>query len=187
MSPRPKIHRKVGFHPILRGFKPLGIPFRSDEYICMLYEEFESLRLADYENLSQEEAAVKMNISRPTFTRIYDTMRKKIAQSFIEGKTIIIDGGDVQFDKEWYRCSECHHVFHSKKAPKKCTECGSADLENINENISKWQNSKAKIESTYKGVDKYCLCIDCYYKKTENASERPCMNGQCIPLIKPEE
>jgi predicted DNA-binding protein (UPF0251 family) len=76
----------------MEGFKPFGIPMRELGSVVMLFEEFEAIRLADYENLTQEEAAEKMNISRPTFTRLYDKARKTIAKAFVEGKAIIIQG-----------------------------------------------------------------------------------------------
>ena len=56
-----------------------------------LLEEYEAIRLADYEN-SHEEAAQRMNISRPTFTRLYDKARKH-SPAFIESKSIVIRGG----------------------------------------------------------------------------------------------
>ncbi|HKL37266.1 MAG TPA: DUF134 domain-containing protein, partial [Bacteroidales bacterium] len=68
MSPRPKRHRKLGKPPKLMGFKPMGVPMSLSENISVQYEEYEALRLADYEDLSHAEAAQKMNVSRPTFT-----------------------------------------------------------------------------------------------------------------------
>ena len=70
----------------MEGFKPFGVPMRELESIRLLYEEFEALRLADYEDLNQEVAAKKMNISRPTFTRLYDKARKKVAKAFEIGR-----------------------------------------------------------------------------------------------------
>jgi len=64
---------------MMEGYKPFGVPMRELESVVMSLEEYESLRLADYENLTQEEAARKMNISRPTFTRLYDKARKNVA------------------------------------------------------------------------------------------------------------
>jgi len=76
--PRPKRNRRMHQPPILRGFKPFGAPPALNDAVNMLFEEYESLRLADYDNLTQEEAAKRMNVSRPTFTRIYDRARKKL-------------------------------------------------------------------------------------------------------------
>ena len=59
----------------MEGYKPFGIPRRELDSVTLLFEEYEAIKLADYENLTQEEAALKMNISRPTFTRLYDKAR----------------------------------------------------------------------------------------------------------------
>jgi predicted DNA-binding protein (UPF0251 family) len=91
--PNRRRQRRITMLPPMEGFKPFGIPMRELETVILLYEEFEAIRLADYENLIQEEAAERMNISRPTFTRIYDKARKSIAKAFVEGKAIIIQGG----------------------------------------------------------------------------------------------
>ncbi len=96
--PNRKRHRRITGFPIMEGYKPFGIPMCELEAINLLFEEYEALRLADYEDLKHEEAAVKMNISRPTFTRLYDKARKKIAQAFVEGKAIIIQGGTYVTD-----------------------------------------------------------------------------------------
>ncbi len=107
---RPKQNRKIAAPPIMSGFKPFGIPRNELEEIVLQYDEYEALRLLDYEGMLQEEAAEQMNVSRPTLTRIYNSARKIIAQAFVEGKMIVIDGGSVDFGKEWYRCGKCHQL-----------------------------------------------------------------------------
>ena len=77
-------------------------------------EEYESIRLSDYEGLTQLEASKRLNVSRPTFTRIYDAARKKVAKAFVENKSISIEGGDVVFKENWYYCNHCHSVFKIK-------------------------------------------------------------------------
>jgi len=101
--------------------------------VDLLFEEFEALRLADYENLTQEEAAVKMNISRPTFTRLYDKARKNIAKAFVEGKAIIIRGGSFIAEDYWYRCDNCHETMVTIKPVKSCRKCDSDDIVQLNE------------------------------------------------------
>lgn len=82
--------RKIGKPPAMEGYKPFGVPMRELESVILTVEEYESLRLADYEDLTHEEAALRMDVSRPTFTRLYDKARKNIAKAFAEGKAIII-------------------------------------------------------------------------------------------------
>ncbi len=107
---RPKQNRKIVSPPIMQGFKPFGIPRSELDELVLQYDEYESLRLLDYEGLTQEEAAERMSVSRPTLTRIYNLARKTIAKAFVEGKMIVIKGGNVDFGKEWYRCGKCHQL-----------------------------------------------------------------------------
>lgn len=68
---------------------------RTDVWESVLkVEELESIRLKDYLRLSQEEAAERMGVSQPTFHRILSEARRKIAEAFIEGKAIRVEGGD---------------------------------------------------------------------------------------------
>lgn len=116
----------------MEGFKPFGVPMRELGTVDLLFEEFEALRLADYENLTQEEAAKKMNISRPTFTRLYDKARKNIAKAFVEGKAIIIQGGTFITDDYWYRCENCHETMVTIKPAKNCRKCESDNIVQLN-------------------------------------------------------
>ncbi len=131
--PRPKRRRKMMNPPGVRGYRPFGIPGGTDSPVTLLYEEFEAIRLADYNKLSQEEAARAMDVSRPTFTRIYDQALKKLAIMLNEKRSLVIEGGNVQFDDDWYRCQKCHSVFKtSKKITGQCAICGKNDIHHIN-------------------------------------------------------
>jgi len=57
-------------------------------------EELESIRLKDLLGLTQEEAARRMGVSQPTFHRILQAARRKIASALVEGKALRIEGGD---------------------------------------------------------------------------------------------
>ncbi len=126
--------RRIKMPPVMEGFKPFGIPMRELESVDLLFEEYEALRLMDYENLTQEEAAEKMNISRPTFTRLYDKARKSIAKAFVEGKAIIIQGGTYVADDYWYRCGNCYETMISVKPAKTCKNCESENIVSLNDN-----------------------------------------------------
>jgi len=80
-------------------FKPRGIPTVDLEEIVLTLDEFEAIRLADYEQLYQEDAAAKMNISRQTFGRIIEAAHKKIADVLLNGKALKIEGGEVSLDE----------------------------------------------------------------------------------------
>ncbi len=93
--PRPKKWRWVGFSPQVTYFKPQGIPLRLLSQVVLTVDELEALRLADLEEMSQEEAAQRMKISRPTFGRIVAQARKKMADALVNGKAIQIRSGEV--------------------------------------------------------------------------------------------
>ena len=132
--------------PRMEGFKPFGIPMRDLERVVLLMEEFEAIRLADYENLTQAEAAEKMNISRPTFTRLYDKARKNIARAFVEGKAIFIQGGTFVTDDYWYRCISCHETMVCMKPVTSCRNCSSTEIIQINKpHVEEMTKGKGRI------------------------------------------
>ena len=162
MTPRPKRFRRLGKPPALRGFKPIGVPLSMSESISIQYEEYEALRLADYEGHSHQQAAEKMEVSRPTFTRVYEKVRKKLATAFVEGKPIIIEGGDVEFDKQWYRCWSCNNVFHVPEGQTpQCTSCNSENVEHLNESIRQWRRGRGWRKGQASKAQSTCICPEC--------------------------
>jgi len=173
MSPRPKRCRRMGIPPKLRGFKPLGIACENTLEMSIQFEEYEAIRLAAYENLPQDEAAVRMNVSRPTFTRMYNKAISKVAQAFVEGKTIVFEGGDVEFDRIWYRCNDCHTVFNAMdNDPIRCNNCESENVEDINASLQTW---KGVGKSTQ---EKSCVCPHCGKHKLGRPGV-PCRLEKC--------
>ncbi len=71
-------------------FKPRGIPLVQLDEVVLNLDELEAIRLADYEGLYHEQAAEKMNISRPTFGRILGEARRKVAEVIVDGKALNI-------------------------------------------------------------------------------------------------
>jgi predicted DNA-binding protein (UPF0251 family) len=61
--------------------------------VCITIDEFEAVRLADLEEMKQEDAARIMGISRPTFSRIIASAHKKIADGLVNIKSLKIEGG----------------------------------------------------------------------------------------------
>jgi len=134
--PRPKRKRAMVEPPIMSGFTPVGLPFEVNESVVLLFEEWECLRLLDYNGLTQDEASKIMNISRPTFTRIYENSRKVIAKAFVEGKSLEIKGGNVFFETKWFRCEQCSKTFNANSVELlKCDFCDSNELTNINDKV----------------------------------------------------
>jgi len=131
--PRPKKKRKIKSPPKMLGFKPFGIKFCNSSHISLQYEEYESVKLVVYDKLSQDTAAEMMEVSRPTLTRIYNSALKKIAAAFVEGKSILIKGGDFEFGKEWYKCKKCFKLIETTIDTTNCVDCLTS---NKNELIS---------------------------------------------------
>ena len=55
--------------PKIQGMKPIGVPGKLLEQIILSINEYEAIRLCDYENFDHQTSAEKMGVSRPTFTR----------------------------------------------------------------------------------------------------------------------
>lgn len=81
--------------PLATYYKPAGVPLAALEEQVLTLDELEALRLADLEGLYQEEAARRMNVSRPTFGRIVESARSKVARALVNGQALRIEGGPV--------------------------------------------------------------------------------------------
>ena len=148
---RPKRIRKVINPPHFKGYRPMGLPDGNNP-IVLNYEEYESIRLSDFELLGQVEASKIMAISRPTYARIYESARRKVAQAFVLGKSIVFEGGKVYYDSEWYKCNQCKCFFnHPDKEQQviKCALCGAGEIEQIEKD---GDNSSA---------EDICICPKC--------------------------
>ncbi len=90
--PRPQKKRRVCCLPQNHGF----LPANSGERGCVFLQvdEYEAVRLIDYEGRTQGECAEQMEVSRTTVQGIYDRAREKIADALVNGKRLIITGGD---------------------------------------------------------------------------------------------
>ncbi len=122
---RPKQERKICNPPLMQGFKPFGIPRKLLSSVSLLFDEYEAIRLLDYEGMNQDQAAAQMNVSRPTLTRIYEKARKTIAKALVEGNMIVIEGGNVQFEKQWFRCKRCYKLIGGLENHIKCKNCNT--------------------------------------------------------------
>lgn len=105
MTPRPLRYRRIGFRPGVNFFKPAGVPLAGIEEVCLTYPELEALRLFELEEKTQEECAKQMSVSQPTFSRILNSARKKIADALVNGKAIRVEGGKYEFTpgRRWRR------------------------------------------------------------------------------------
>ena len=98
--PRPRKCRMVANQPKADYFKPRGVPLSATEEAVLPVEGLEALRLADVESMEQQEAALVMGVSRPTFSRILAQARKAVSQALVHGWALRIEGGDYQLADE---------------------------------------------------------------------------------------
>jgi predicted DNA-binding protein (UPF0251 family) len=176
MSPRPKRVRKIVNPPLIKGFKPYGSESENSnrQPVFLLYEEYESIRLCDFEMLNHLDASVFMEVSRSTFTRIYLIARRKIAEAFVKGRQIVIEGGKVYFDSDWYQCSHCNSFFNNPykdKPIKNCPLCGSDSFINYDEGFEDETVGK-------KSCCEICICPKCGYEQ-EHQIGWPCNQLIC--------
>ncbi|MFH1066758.1 MAG: DUF134 domain-containing protein [bacterium] len=97
---RPKKTRWVKCLPGERCFRPQCRVLEELEGVCLSLDEFEAMRLANLEDRKQEDAARKMKISRPTFSRILSSAHRKIADALVNIKAIRIEGGSCKIRGE---------------------------------------------------------------------------------------
>lgn len=131
--PRTKKNRTVNQPPLYGEFKPTGLAGKYLNEISLNLDEYEALRLTDYEGMSHEEASVEMNISRPTFTRLIDIARRKLIEFVITGKKLKIEGGNIHFKNNVFKCFDCEQMFvyNIGVTVSECPSCNSTDIKNL--------------------------------------------------------
>jgi len=131
--PRPPKWRRVAFIPEVTHFRPAGVPSTAVEEVSLSLEEAEALRLRDLVGLEQEQCAEKMNISRPTFHRVLESARRKVADALLNGKAIRIEGGNFELVTQRFRCLQGHEwdmpsEQMAARLPAVCPRCRSLDI-----------------------------------------------------------
>lgn len=74
----------------------MGVPARELSAVTLSHDELEALRLADLEGLYHEAAAERMGVSRPTFGRVLERARRKVAIALVEGCVLLFAEGPVE-------------------------------------------------------------------------------------------
>lgn len=108
--PRPKKQKLICSLPSCSSFAPCGSAFSEGDVIRMSLEEYETVRLIDYENMDQAGCAKEMGIARSTVQRLYTDARRKIAGCIVDGLPLKISGGDYML------CAK-------REDPSKCEGC----------------------------------------------------------------
>lgn len=101
---RPPKKRLVSALPPCTRFTPQGVHDTPEVTISL--EEYECLRLLDYLGMTQEECARQMGVARTTVQALYLATRKRIAGCLVEGRPLVISGGNFEL------CPACKHSPH---------------------------------------------------------------------------
>ena len=83
----------------------------------MTVDEYETVRLIDLKGYTQQDCASQMQVARTTVQKIYDSARRKLADSIVNGKRLQICGGDYRV------CGGCTPHGAEVEA---CGRCGTA-------------------------------------------------------------
>jgi len=113
---RPSRCRRICKKPFFSSFTPCGL--YDGEQIDLSIDEYEVIRLIDYEKNTHEQCARQMDIARTTVTEIYERARFKIADSIINGKKLVITGGNYRFcdgNSEYCREKNCRKEMNNMK------------------------------------------------------------------------
>jgi predicted DNA-binding protein (UPF0251 family)/predicted Fe-Mo cluster-binding NifX family protein len=99
--PRPILLKSIRGEPNARSFiaGDERIP-REGPSITLNLEEWECLRLVDYQSLDQDEAAKSMEVSRQTLQNLLRSARQKVARALVEVLPLYIRDGHYKFTKK---------------------------------------------------------------------------------------
>ena len=93
--PRPQKCRRICSPPVMCSFHA-DDGKKGGRIVEITLEEYETIRLIDYEGMTQEECAAQMLVARTTVQRIYNSARKKLADFVINGGSLKIFGGNYK-------------------------------------------------------------------------------------------
>ena len=103
--------------PRVTEFSPRGIT--PAEEVILSLEEFEAVRLIDYDGLDQSRAAEVMNVSRQTVGRILRVGRFKLAKAVVLGCSLKVSGGCYRIDE--------NRAGRGRRRHRRGGQCGHSD------------------------------------------------------------
>lgn len=99
---RPVKKRNICALPTTGEFCPRG---ESDaDAVTLGVDEFETIRLIDHLQLTQDECAAQMQVARTTVQAMYNAARIKIADVLVNGKRLVITGGNYSLCSQAQNC-----------------------------------------------------------------------------------
>jgi predicted DNA-binding protein (UPF0251 family) len=139
-------------------FKPQGVGISQVENLLLTLDEYEALRLKEYENLQEKDACEKMEVSQPTFNRLYTKAKKKLVRAIVEGLAIKIEGGNYKMpnlDGRGSRFNDCGRFARRGRG---------------------FGNRNRGFNGV--GVGGRCVCPKCDFSENHNRGE-PCYLKKC--------
>ncbi|WP_378954073.1 DUF134 domain-containing protein [Pelosinus sp. sgz500959] len=129
--PRKRCCGFIEREPDYQRFIPEGQKKSQD--IELRIEELEAVRLKDLGRMDQNDCAAAMGLSRATFQRILQSARTKVAMALVEGRSIIIKGGNYMIKNRVFECQDCAHKWEVEPCSEggkhgyeiACPQCGS--------------------------------------------------------------
>ena len=121
---RPYKARRICSVPTIDTFGPLNQEM--DSAVELTLEEYETIRLIDWLDCTQEECADQMGVARTTVQAVYNSARKKLAQVLVDGKRLCISGGAYELCPHSAGCckKECRRSGCENCCEKKNRQCG---------------------------------------------------------------
>ncbi len=92
---RPPKWRCLECRPGTRVFGPAGVPVRDLDKVLISFDELEALRLLHLEGATQEEAGLRLGVSRSTVSRMAQRAHRAATEALVLGKAICVEGGPV--------------------------------------------------------------------------------------------
>lgn len=92
--PRPRKSRKVCHFPQTLSFVPAE--GSEKDPVILTVDEYETIRLIDKEDFSQEQCGESMSVARTTVQQVYASARRKLALAIVDGRPLRIEGGDYR-------------------------------------------------------------------------------------------
>jgi len=137
--PRPCKRRRICAMPGCERFGPMEGDDGAKQEIRMTLDEFETIRLIDLEELTQEECARRMNVARTTAQSIYNSARRKLGECLVNGKELHISGGEYVLcdgNAESCQCKYCCKKHcHNHPATEEKNLCRDAKKSQIQEDL----------------------------------------------------
>ncbi len=142
-------------------FKPAGVGVADLEETVLTVDEYEAVRLKDFEGMEQSKAAAKMGISQPTFHRLLLCARKKISEAIVNGKAIKIQGGDYKMAR-----------------PGRGLGRGTGRGAGQGAGLGRGTGPGGRMGGVGAGPGGRCVCPECGYEETQ-VRGHPCMDKKC--------